>query len=263
MGASFTIAAGPHQRILRSESRGTRDQIFLSQIPDSPTWRTMSPYFLHEQSDPVIPPGIGFHFSSPRTTRRATVEILDRACTRAVPLIFRESGSELFYDWRFTANQFVLATNPSRLTTSNFIFQLNTCGYGPYVTSSLRRGWVCRLQLLLILASALILRSESRGTHDHILLSQIRDSLNLEGQIPVFISPRNKVTRLYPTEFIPLRTGSMLVACLWSGYIAFARTIQKPSLSTGFLLLRSYPLPRIRIYRAVTKQWLSSPVIIS
>jgi hypothetical protein len=52
------------------------------------------------------------------------------------------SESELLYDWRFTANQFFLATNPLRLTTSNFIFQLNTCGYSPYVTSSLMRGWV-------------------------------------------------------------------------------------------------------------------------
>jgi hypothetical protein len=34
---------------------------------------------------------------------------------------------------------------------------------------------VCRLQLLLVLASAVILGSESRGTRDHILLSQIRD----------------------------------------------------------------------------------------
>jgi hypothetical protein len=40
--------------------------------------------------------------------------------------------SELFYDWRFTANQFVLATRPLRLTTSNFIFQLNTSGYAIY-----------------------------------------------------------------------------------------------------------------------------------
>jgi hypothetical protein len=29
---------------------------------------------------------------------------------------------------------------------------------------------------------------ESRGTHDHTLLYEIRDSPNLEGQIPVFIS---------------------------------------------------------------------------
>jgi hypothetical protein len=52
-----------------------------------------------------------------------------------------DSESELLYDWRFTANQFVLATSPLRLTTRIFIFQLNTCGYSPYVTSSLTRGW--------------------------------------------------------------------------------------------------------------------------
>jgi hypothetical protein len=75
---------------------------------------------------------------------------------------------------------------------------MNTCGYSPYVTFSATRGWVCRLQLLLILASAVILRSESRENHDHILLSQIRDSPNLEGQVSVFISPRNTVVRLYP-----------------------------------------------------------------
>jgi hypothetical protein len=39
------------------------------------------------------------------------------------------------------------------------------------------RRWVCRLQLLLALASAVILRSEFHGTRDHILLSQIRNSL--------------------------------------------------------------------------------------
>jgi hypothetical protein len=73
-----------------------------------------------------------------------------------------------------------LATSSLRLTTSNFIFQLNTCGYSPYVTFSLTRGLVCRLQLLLVLASAVILRSETRGSYYHILLSQIRDSPNLE-----------------------------------------------------------------------------------
>jgi hypothetical protein len=47
------------------------------------------------------------------------------------------------------------------------------------------------------LASAVILRSESHGSHDDILLSQIRDSPNLEGQVPGFISPMNRVARLY------------------------------------------------------------------
>jgi hypothetical protein len=54
---------------------------------------------------------------------------------------------------------------------------------------SLTRGRVCCLQLLLVLASAVILGSEFRGSHDHILLSHIRDSPNLEGQVPVFTPP--------------------------------------------------------------------------
>jgi hypothetical protein len=109
-----------------------------------------------------------------------------------------ESESELLYDWWLIANQFVLATSLLRLTPSNFIFQLNTCGYSPHVTSSLTRKWVCRLQLLLVIASAVTIGSESRGTHDYILLSQNRDSPNMEGQVPVFISPRKRVGRLYP-----------------------------------------------------------------
>jgi hypothetical protein len=40
---------------------------------------------------------------------------------------------------------------------------------------SLTRGRVCRLQILLALARAVIVGSESRGIPGHILLSQIRD----------------------------------------------------------------------------------------
>jgi hypothetical protein len=108
-------------------------------------------------------------------------QLLKRSSLLSHSLTGRLTATDLLYDWRFTANQFVLPTNPLRLTTNNFIFQLRTCGSSLCVTSSLPRGSVCRLQLLLILASAVILRSESRGTRDHILLSQIRDSLNLGG----------------------------------------------------------------------------------
>jgi hypothetical protein len=51
-------------------------------------------------------------------------------------------------------------------------------------TSSLTRRLVCRLQLLLALASAVILESESRGIRF--------ETPNLEGQVPVFIYPRNR-----------------------------------------------------------------------
>jgi hypothetical protein len=52
-----------------------------------------------------------------------------------------------------------LATSPLSFTTSNFFFQLSTCGHNPYIIFSMTRGYVCRLQL--ILASAVIPRSES------------------------------------------------------------------------------------------------------
>jgi hypothetical protein len=52
--------------------------------------------------------------------------------------------------------------------------QLRVCWCGAL---SLTRGRVCRLQLLLAVASAVILGSESLGTRDRILLSQIWDFL--------------------------------------------------------------------------------------
>jgi hypothetical protein len=80
---------------------------------------------------------------------------------------------------------------------SNFIFQLNSC---------MRRGWVCRLELLLVLTSAVILRSES--PNDHILLSRIRDSPKLKGQAHLFISCRNRVAQLYPQVLASLSVAS-------------------------------------------------------
>jgi hypothetical protein len=68
-----------------------------------------------------------------------------------------------------------LGAQPRETHCRNSFSQLNSCGRSSYITYSLTRGWVCRLQLLLALARAFILGSESRGTSDHILLSQIRD----------------------------------------------------------------------------------------
>jgi hypothetical protein len=112
--------------------------------------------------------------------------------------------------------------------TSNFIFQLNTCGYSPYVTSSLMRGWVCLSQLLLVFVSAVILRSKSCGTHNHILLSQIQDSPKLEGQVPIFIPPRNRVSPLYHEAAL----GSLLVtSCDSQGGWCVRLTTSPPSVS--------------------------------
>jgi hypothetical protein len=51
------------------------------------------------------------------------------------------------------------------------VWQLRVCWFG---VPSLMRGRVCRFQLLLVLASAVIFGSESRRTRGHILLSRLK-----------------------------------------------------------------------------------------
>jgi hypothetical protein len=110
-----------------------------------------------------------------------------------------------------------LGANPMRPTTRIF-FQLNTCGYSPYVTSSLMRGWVCRLQLLLALASAVIFGSESRGTRDHILLSQVRDSPIWRARSPYLYLQEQGGPVIPPGTGFPFRRLSRL-AGLWRRYL--------------------------------------------
>jgi hypothetical protein len=69
-------------------------------------------------------------------------------------------------------------------------------------------GRICNLQLLLGLATAIFLGSDFRGKHDHILLSQFWDYPYLVGQIPVFISHRNRVVQLYIRAEISLYIAS-------------------------------------------------------
>jgi hypothetical protein len=129
--------------------------------------------------------------------------------TTAAFNLLNQTLSELLYYRRFTTNQIVLASDPLRPTTRVFFSKLNTCRHSPCVTSSLTREWFFHLQLRPALASTVILRSESRGTHDHILLSQIRDYLNLEGQVSVFISLENRVALLYPRHWVPFSSLPM------------------------------------------------------
>jgi hypothetical protein len=103
-------------------------------------------------------------------------------------------------------NQFILAPSPLRPTISIF-FNWTLAVIVLNVTFSRTRGWLCRLQSLLTFASAVILESEPRETHDLILLSPTRDSPNMEGQVPVFMSPRNRMAQIYPQAL-----GSLFVA---------------------------------------------------
>jgi hypothetical protein len=130
-----------------------------------------------------------------------------------------KSMSKLCYERRFSRPVCLDVKHQSGASDQIFIAvrQLRACRCG---TLSLTREGVCRLQLLLGLASPVILGSESRSTRDHILLSQNRVSPNLEGQVPVFISPCNRVAQLYPQAL-----GSLFVASYDSqGYGGSIRT---------------------------------------
>jgi hypothetical protein len=80
--------------------------------------------------------------------------------------------------------------------------------------------------LLLALSSAVILGSESLEADDHILLSQIRDSPNLKGQVRVFISPRNReFLRNNISELSSYLTGNIL-RLRWKGQpVLFRETV--------------------------------------
>jgi hypothetical protein len=105
--------------------------------------------------------------------------------------------------------------HPSGAQDQIFIFvrQLWVCWCG---APSLTRGRVGRLQLLLALASGVILGSEYPRTHDHILLSHVGDSSHLEGQVPLFIYCRNKVAQYYPPGTgLPFRRLLRLAGLEW------------------------------------------------
>jgi hypothetical protein len=77
-----------------------------------------------------------------------------------------------------------------------FFRHLRVCNF---LAPSLTRGWVCNLLYNYFWAlpeQSLLGRSPAELTA--IFYCLIWDSPNLEGQVPVFISPRNRVAQLYP-----------------------------------------------------------------
>jgi hypothetical protein len=86
-----------------------------------------------------------------------------------------------------------------------FFRQLQVCNI---VTPSLTRGRVCNLlynYVWTLPVQWLLRRSPAKLTT--IFYCLIWDSPNLEGQVPVFISPRNRMAQLYPRAL-----GSLFVA---------------------------------------------------
>jgi hypothetical protein len=88
-------------------------------------------------------------------------------------VLFSQSQSHITTDGQSVSKSWFRA--PSRAHNQILIIafrQLRSCFCG---APSLTRGLVCLLYILLALASAVFLGSESLETRNHILLSQIRD----------------------------------------------------------------------------------------
>jgi hypothetical protein len=113
------------------------------------------------------------------------------------------SESKLLYDWRSTADQFILTKSPLRLTTRDFIFQRNTCGYCPYVTSSLTRGWVCRLQFLALPSQSFSGASPARVITT-IYCLKFETSQTRRVRSPYLYRPGNGWPSYVPRHWVPL-----------------------------------------------------------
>jgi hypothetical protein len=103
---------------------------------------------------------------------------------------------KLSYDRR-SVGQSVLVSGSHLELINRFFSVLTIAGFLMWA-SSLTRGWICNslVQLLLGLARAVTLESDSRKLTT-IFYCLIWDSPHLEGQVPVFISPRNRVAQLF------------------------------------------------------------------
>jgi hypothetical protein len=114
---------------------------------------------------------------------------------------------KLNYDLQFIDQSVSVSGSHLEPLTRFFVFCLTIAGFLLWAPS-LTRGRVCNflVQLLLGLARAVTLGTKSRRTQT-IFYCLIWNSPNLEGQVPVFISSRNRVAQLYPRAL-----GSLFVA---------------------------------------------------
>jgi hypothetical protein len=94
-----------------------------------------------------------------------------------------------------------------------FFRQLRVCYF---VAPSLTRGRVCNLLLLVVLAIAVPLRSESRRTQDHILLSQFLRLPQPGGPGPHIYIPQEQGGQVIPPGTgLPLRCLLRLAGLRW------------------------------------------------
>jgi hypothetical protein len=122
------------------------------------TWRTRSPYLYPPGTGwPGYTPGIGYPF---------------RRLLRFAGIRWRYWTPPPYKLWIPLSSQNYIATDDQSLSDQIFITvpQLRSCLCG---VPSLKRGRIYILYMLVALASAVFLGSESLTAPDHILLSQI------------------------------------------------------------------------------------------
>jgi hypothetical protein len=139
------------------------------------------------------------------------------------PNTCRRHESELFHNWPFTANQFVMVTSPLELTISNFIFRPNIC-YSPYVTSSLTRLWVCRYKCCWSRQRS---HSQIRVQRDSWQNFTVSDSRLTQ---PGGTGPRNVILQEQGGSLIPPGTGFPFRRLL---LLSGLRLVIRPRLHTG------------------------------
>jgi hypothetical protein len=114
---------------------------------------------------------------------------------------YDEIKMKLIYD-RQSVGQSVLVSGAHLGPVTNFSFSLkfpSAICVCYFVAPSLTRGRACNLLyncFWVLPEQSLLGRSSTELTA--IFYCLIRDSPNLEDQVPVFISPRNRVAQLYP-----------------------------------------------------------------
>jgi hypothetical protein len=169
-------------------------------IETPPTWRARSPYLCPPRNKvaQLYPRALGSLFVSSYDSQGCGGGILTHLHTRfwTSNSYTSQSQSYLTTDSQSASLSWCQATIRTRdqffFLLEIFLSQLRICYF---MAPSLTRGWVCNLLLLLGNVSAVPLGSESHGTQDHILLSKFFRHPNMEGQVSVFISPRDRVVQ--------------------------------------------------------------------
>jgi hypothetical protein len=144
---------------------------------------------------------------------------------------------KLIYDWQ-SVDQFILVSGTHLGPVTNFSFSLklplDICGFVILLRPLWREdGSVIYLYNCLWALPKQSLLGRSPADLTAIVYSLIWDSPNLEDQVPVFISPRNRVAQLYPRAL-----GSLFVPSYDSQGLRWRYSNPSPhgSLETKFLL---------------------------